>query len=377
VWGVGFSPDGKTLASGSDDNTIRLWDVSTGKAIKTLTGHSNSVISVGFSPDGKTLASGSGDNTIKLWDVSTGKAIRTLTGHSSSVNSVGFSPDGKTLASGSFDKTIKLWDVSTGKAIKTLTGHSSSVISVGFSPDGKTLASGSDDKTVILWDLNFDNLLNSGCNLVNNYLVAHPEVLEELQSCQTPSQLAQGATVLVIQGEKLARNDDINGAVEKFGKAQQWDNKLKFDSQATAKEFVNKGKAERLISEGERIVQEGKVKEALADYTKALNLDPKVEISTESWNSLCRYGSLYKQATDVIFACEKAVTLAPENGNIRDSRGLARALTGNYQGAIEDFEAYIAQTEDKDSKAQRQRWVKDLRAGKNPFTDAEIKKLQN
>ncbi|MDZ8082076.1 MAG: ribosome assembly protein 4, partial [Nostoc sp. DcaGUA01] len=121
--------------------------------VNTLEGHSSSVISVGFSPDGKTLASASADKTIKLWDVSTGKAIKTLTGHSSSVYSVGFSPDGKTLASGSEDKTIKLWDVSTGKAIKTLTGHSSSVISVGFSPDGKTLASGSEDKTIKLWDV--------------------------------------------------------------------------------------------------------------------------------------------------------------------------------------------------------------------------------
>ncbi|MEH2198225.1 WD40 repeat domain-containing protein, partial [Nostoc sp.] len=220
----------------------KLWDVSTGKAIKTLTGHSSSVNSVVFSPDGKTLASGSYDKTIKLWDVSTGKAIKTLTGHSGLVYSVVFNPDGKTLASGSDDKTIKLWDVSTGKAIKTLTGHSSWVFSVVFSPDGKTLASGSDDKTVILWDLDFDNLLHSGCKLLNNYLVAHPEVLEELQSCQTPSRLALGATVLVMQGEKLARNDDISGAVEKFGKAQQWDNKLKFDSQARAKELANQGK---------------------------------------------------------------------------------------------------------------------------------------
>ncbi|MCC5650628.1 hypothetical protein LC609_12420 [Nostoc sp. XA013] len=335
-------------------------------------------MSVGFSPDGKTLASGSGDNTIKLWDVTTGKAIKTLTGHSNTVISVGFSPDGKTLASGSGDNTIKLWDVTTGKAIKTLTGHSSPVYSVGFSPDGKTLASGSGDKTVILWDLDFDNLLLSGCNLLNNYLVIHPEVLEELESCQTPSRLVLGATALVIQGEKLARNDDINGAVEKFGKAQQWDNKLKFDSQARAKEFANKGKAERLVNEGNSRLEEKKFKEALAAYTAALKFDPKAEIPTSSGNRLCRNGSLQKQAADVLPACEKAVALAPEDGNIRDSRGLARALTGDTQGAIQqDFEAYIAQTGDKDSKAQRQRWVKDLRAGKNPFTDAELKKLQN
>ncbi|MEJ6483261.1 ribosome assembly protein 4, partial [Nostoc punctiforme UO1] len=116
--------------------------------VNTLEGHSSRVYSIGFSPDGKTLASGSGDNTIKLWDVSTGKAIKTLTGHSNTVYSVGFSPDGKTLASGSGDNTIKLWDVSTGKAIKTLTGHSNTVYSVGFSPDGKTLASGSSDNTI-------------------------------------------------------------------------------------------------------------------------------------------------------------------------------------------------------------------------------------
>ncbi|MEH2243681.1 hypothetical protein [Nostoc sp.] len=346
----------------------------------------------------------------KDWVENKAIEVNTLEGHSSSVYSVGFSPDGKTLASGSNDKTIKLWDVSTGKAIKTLTGHSSTVLSVGFSPDGKTLASGSNDKTVILWDLDFDNLLHSSCNLLNNYFIAHPEVLEELESCQTPSQKALGATVLVIQGEKLARNDDINGAVEKFRQAQQWDNKLNFDFQARAKEFLNKGKAEGSVDEGNSRLQEKKFKEALADYTEALKFDPKVEIPVDSWNTLCRQASLQegngmelmifrlpvfiepalqsltsvsiyyylqKQAADVLSACEQAVAFAPEDGNIRDSRGLARALTGNYQGAIEDFEAYIAQTDDKDSKAQRQRWVKDLRAGKNPFRDAEIKKLQN
>ncbi|MDH6098182.1 WD40 repeat domain-containing serine/threonine-protein kinase [Anabaenopsis sp. FSS-46] len=152
VYSVGFSPDGQTLASGSGDKTIKLWDVTTGKVRHTLTGHSDSVCSVGFSPDGQTLASGSRDKTIKRWDVNTGKVRHTLTGHSNWVNSV-VSPDGQTLASGSDDNTIKLWDVKTRKLRHTLTGHSKWVRSVGFSPDGQTLASGSDDETIKLWDV--------------------------------------------------------------------------------------------------------------------------------------------------------------------------------------------------------------------------------
>ncbi|UNU23620.1 WD40 repeat domain-containing protein [Microcoleus vaginatus] len=153
VYSVSFSPDGKTLASGSWDKTIKLWNLTTEREICTLKGHSSDVVSVSFSPDGKTLASGSEDKTIKLWNLATGREIRTLKGHSSEVYSVSFSPDGKTLASGSWDKTIKLWNLATGREIRTLKGYSSYVVSVSFSPDGKTLASGSLDKTIKLWNL--------------------------------------------------------------------------------------------------------------------------------------------------------------------------------------------------------------------------------
>ncbi|MFB2898496.1 caspase family protein, partial [Aerosakkonemataceae cyanobacterium BLCC-F50] len=149
VYAVAFSPDGKTILSGSDDKTLKLWDTS-GKLLKTFTGHQGYVNAVAFSPDGKTILSGSDDKTLKLWDTS-GKLLKTFRGHQNSVNAVAFSADGKTILSGSDDKTLKLWDTS-GKLLQTFRGHQNSVNAVAFSADGKTILSGSDDKTLKLWD---------------------------------------------------------------------------------------------------------------------------------------------------------------------------------------------------------------------------------
>ncbi|MGV9770452.1 protein kinase domain-containing protein [Streptosporangium sp. NPDC003464] len=156
VSAVAFSPDGKILAAGSGDDTVRLWDVATNTSIgRPLTGHTDSVYSVAFSPDGKILAAGSGDKTVRLWDVATRTPIgRPLTGHTGGVSAVAFSPDGKILAAGSSDDTVRLWDVATRTPIgRPLTGHTGGVSAVAFSPDGKILATGSGDDTVRLWDV--------------------------------------------------------------------------------------------------------------------------------------------------------------------------------------------------------------------------------
>ena len=154
---VAFSPNGKQIASGCDDKTIKLWDVLTGKELYTFTGHENKVYSIAFSPDGKTLASGSKDKTIKLWSIERYKGIYTIPGHADEVLCVAFSPDGKILASSGAlnDKTIKIWYLAENKFL-TLKGHSDlfgGINSIAFSPDGKTLASGSTDNTIKMWQL--------------------------------------------------------------------------------------------------------------------------------------------------------------------------------------------------------------------------------
>ncbi|QLE56224.1 trypsin-like peptidase domain-containing protein [Nostoc sp. TCL26-01] len=171
VWSVAISPDGRTLASGSNDRTIKIWNIATGEEIRTLKGHSDWVWSVAISLDGRTLASGSRDETIKIWNIATGQEIRTLKGVFSWVRSVAISPDGRTLASGSDDRTIKIWNIATGQEIRTLNSHSGSVYSVAISPDGRTLASGSSDKTIKIWNIATGQeirTLNGHSNWVNS-----------------------------------------------------------------------------------------------------------------------------------------------------------------------------------------------------------------
>lgn len=152
VESVAFSPDGRYVASTGFDHTVRIWEVETGTAIHVLTGHKYRVEALAYSPDGTQLVSGAGDKTIRIWDLVNGQEQRVLKGHPGWVRCVAFSPDGEHIVSGSRDKTVRVWDTATGQEQGRMVGHDDRVLCVTYSPDGRTIASGSADRTVRIWD---------------------------------------------------------------------------------------------------------------------------------------------------------------------------------------------------------------------------------
>jgi WD40 repeat protein len=150
---IAFSPDGRSLASVTDDRTIKMWDLTSGRELPSVAGSAAQVYAVAYTSDGRVLALGNDDSSEKLWDMASGGGMRMLADYKMFATAVAFNADAKILALGGKDKTIKLYDVAAGREIGTLAGYTRDITAIAFSPDRKTLASGSDDNTIRIWDL--------------------------------------------------------------------------------------------------------------------------------------------------------------------------------------------------------------------------------
>ncbi len=325
---LAFSRDGASLASAGWDSGVTLWDLSRRKPRGEPLDHLN-VLTLAFSPNGRLLASGGKDSTIQIWRIPERSKL-SLEYHRGPVRSLRFSPDGTLLASAGNDRTVLLWDVDTGqRMVPPLAGHGEAVLSVDFSPDGEALVSAGEDGSIFKWRLGNSSLIWQAC---------------------------------LIAGRNLT-NEEWNRF---FGQEERHVTCMKplideADERALAGAHAD---AERLFAQASH----------LAPDTK----DPRVN------NYLCWKGSTNRFAPMVLPACERAVALAPEEGNYRDSRGLARALTGNRAGAIEDFTVALELINslpdhggyDAAFLGQREAWIAALKGGKDPFDPDTLRQLR-
>lgn len=158
---VAISPDDKTLVSGSDDCTVKVWYLPTGALQRTCTGHARDVNAIAIHPDGKMLITGGEDRTIRIWQLANGAPLRILPGVLSMIKTIAISPDGRSFASGGLDNKVRLWNLQTLEQQRLLAGHVNAINALAYSPDGQFLASGSRDKTIKLWDLKSGSLVRS------------------------------------------------------------------------------------------------------------------------------------------------------------------------------------------------------------------------
>jgi WD40 repeat protein len=387
-----LSPNGLRLATAGFDGNVRVWqldDLMTEPV--SIPSHSQYISALAFSSNGSHLAAGSSDGSLRIWETANLKTHPvSLPSHGKDVSALVFSLDGSRLAAGSSDGSLRIWKLTDPKKSEPiiLSGHEGAVLTLAFSPDGLRLATGGIDGSVRIWELaapatdpivlrdfqGADSMANSPISNVAfrpNNVAPRP----------TSYELATGGRNFMLIWRLVSTDEVIKLACEIAGRNLQLGEWQKFLDNEPYRRVCPNQSMQVFISEADELVSEGEVKKAIALYDIAQQIDKSLEIPASSWSNLCWNGSVQGYASAAMDACERAVKLDPDNGGYRRGRGLARALTEDLSGAIEDFQYYItwAQREGKQpqaSIAQHRQWIKVLESGENPFDSATLETLR-
>ena len=363
VSSLAFQPNSYRLASGSWDETIRIWNVGDNlnlQHVHTLRGHTDDVFSVAWSPDGQTLASASRDGTVRLWNPNNGINFAVLRGHTEAVACVAWSPDGRTLASGSYDDTVRIWDSDTHSTLRVLRGHTKVVDSLAFHPNGQTLASGSLDNTIRLWDPS-TGAHKATLTLSSGDLVFSPngQILAGLGSGQENISLYRLLTVDVTGNGKVNVNDLVEVA-RNYGKTVgaganrkadvNNDGKVDVDDILAVIEAVDAAGAPALTQANIKTgsLQAADVQRWIRD-AKAANADPagiaalerllaaltRVEAPPKKTVLLANYPNPFNPETWIPYqlseAAEVTVTIHASDGKLVRTLELGQVPAGTYQ----------------------------------------------
>jgi hypothetical protein len=327
VFAVAYSPDGRRIASASEDQTVKVWDAASGQECLTLKGHTSWVYGVAYSPDGRRIASASRDDqTVKVWDAATGQNLLTLKGHTSLVTGVAYSPNGRRLASASWDYTVKVWDAASGQECLTLKGHTREVTAVAFSPDGCRLASASRDGTVKIWDatpLTAQRLIEREARGLVQFLIGKPMSPDEAAAA-----IRRDPTITeAVRQQALAW-------VEPFWRSQVRYEAARvveplFDEPLLRAEVLARIRADAGLSELVR--QEAlKLVETLPENAARLN-EVSGAVVVQPGGDAVAYQRALRQA-------EAACRLAPNDANYLNTLGVAYYRAGKYLEAVETLE---------------------------------------
>lgn len=380
-----FSPNDQYLTAVNDNQVLFIWDLAGDltNPIQFNSGHERWVGALAISPDGSLLASaGYDDLTINLWQWADllqedFRPLHTLRGHADWILTLAFSAQGNRLASAGWDRTLRTWDLQAEDinfSSTELKGHDRQIYALQFSPDGNTLASGGRDRTVRIWLVGVDLYAEIACEQVRRNL-SLGEWQRYLRAPATEYQVTcpnrPVHPSLLAEATNLLRAGDAMGAASLIDVSNRITPEAAIDLDAI-QEKVLMQQAQDLIDQGLDVAENGEIETAVANFSEAQRINQTIEISDVAWNLLCWYGALWSQPDDVLFACEQAVALAPNNGDYRDSRGVARALLGDFAGAIDDFEFFLQYLINIDQYEEggygREAWITTLQNGENPFT---------